>query len=228
MKKFALLIVAILLLNLAACTQPPGTTTSHQPAHIPLPGHSTSPSSNLTSIPVTEATVPTEPEPTEPEPTEPEPTEPEPTEPEPTEPKPDLPLAPDFTVFDIHGNPVRLSDFLGTPVVLNFWASWCPPCKAEMPDFQDEYEAHGQNVQFLIVNLTDGDFETMASASAYIAQQGYTFPVFFDLAYSAAYAYQITAIPATYFINAEGYIVAQFTGALDRQNLQQYISLILP
>lgn len=138
----------------------------------------------------------------------------------------DQPLAPDFTVYDASGNPVKLSDFRGTPVVLNFWASWCPPCKAEMPDFQAEFEVQGQNVQFLFINLTDGSYETVQTASAYIAQQGYTFPVYFDTAYSAVNAYQVQAIPTTYFISAEGYVVAKFVGAIDREALQQAIALI--
>ena len=135
-------------------------------------------------------------------------------------------MAPDFTVYDAEGNPVKLSDFRGKPVVLNFWASWCPPCKAEMPDFQDEFEVQGKDVQFLIINMTDGERETVKTASDYIAQQGYTFPVFFDTKYAAANAYQVRSIPATYFIDAEGYVVAQFTGAMNAEQLRQGIALI--
>ena len=82
-------------------------------------------------------------------------------------------LAPDFIVYDSEGNEVALSDFLGQPVVLNFWASWCGPCKSEMPDFQEVYEEYGEEVQFLMVNLTDGSQETVESASDYIANNGY-------------------------------------------------------
>ncbi len=135
--------------------------------------------------------------------------------------------APDFTVYDADGKAHKLSDFRGKPVVLNFWASWCPPCKAEMPDFQKEFEAQGENVQFLMVNLTDGQQETISTAMAHITKEGYTFPVYFDTAYSAVIAYGIRSIPATYFIDAQGYLVAQATGAIDRETLQKGISMIL-
>ena len=134
----------------------------------------------------------------------------------------------DFTVYDKDGNPVKLSDFLGKPVVLNFWASWCPPCKAELPDFQAEYEIWGEQVQFLFVNLTDGVNETVDTASAFIIKQGYTFPVYYDNDYSAVYAYRITSIPTTYFIDAEGYLVSRATGLISREELQQGIASILP
>jgi len=134
--------------------------------------------------------------------------------------------APDFTVFDADGKEVRLSDFIGTPVVLNFWASWCGPCQSEMADFDRAAAEHNGQVQFLMVNLTDGGRETVQVASDFVAANGYTFPVFFDTNYSAASAYGVSAIPATYFINAEGHVVARGTGALDAASLAQGISLI--
>ena len=70
-------------------------------------------------------------------------------------------LAPDFTVYDLDGNEVHLSDFIGKSVVLNFWASWCSPCKMEMPDFNEKYLEIGEEVQFLIINMTDGSRETV-------------------------------------------------------------------
>ena len=135
--------------------------------------------------------------------------------------------APDFTVFDLDGNAYRLSDFRGTPVVLNFWASWCGPCKLEMPDFDEKAKELAGQVQFLMVNLTDGTQETVASASAFIAQEGYTFPVLYDTQQSAAMAYGVYSIPTTYFIDANGYGVAYASGAISAEILQQGIDMIL-
>ena len=135
--------------------------------------------------------------------------------------------APDFTVYDLEGNAHKLSDFRGKPVLLNFWASWCGPCQMEMPDFQKYYESHGDKVNFVIVNLTDGQQETVESASAFIAEKGYTFPVYYDTDIDAAVKYGVSAVPVSYFIDAEGYFVAWAQGALSADMLQQGMDLLL-
>ena len=135
-------------------------------------------------------------------------------------------IAPDFTVYDIDGNEVHLSDYLGTPVVLNFWASWCGPCKMEMPHFEEKSKALAGEVQFLMVNVTDGGRETVETASSFIAGEGYTFPVFYDTAYSASSTYGAYSLPTTYFINAEGHAIAQAVGAIDSATLQKGIDMI--
>ncbi|MEG1741432.1 MAG: TlpA disulfide reductase family protein [Acetivibrio sp.] len=67
----------------------------------------------------------------------------------------------DFTVIGTNGKEINLSDFIGKPVVLNFWASWCPPCKGEMPDFNEMYLEYGDTIEFMMVNMTDGVRETI-------------------------------------------------------------------
>ena len=134
--------------------------------------------------------------------------------------------APDFTVYDIDGKEVKLSDFFGKPIVVNFWASWCGPCKMEMPDFEEKFLELDGEVNFLMVNMTDGARETVEIAADFIAQQGYTFPVFYDTASSAAMTYGVYSLPTTYFIDAEGHAIAQATGAIDGETLQRGLDMI--
>ena len=131
--------------------------------------------------------------------------------------------APDFTVCDADGNAVKLSDYFGKPIVLNFWASWCPPCKSEMPHFEEAFLSN-PDVQFLMVNMTSGD--DMDDAKNYIAEQGYTFPVLFDTTGEAGYVYGASSLPMTIFIDANGTLITYAIGALSAENLALGISYI--
>lgn len=133
---------------------------------------------------------------------------------------------PNFTVLDWNGKEVKLSDFIGKPLVLNFWASWCPPCKNELPDFETACQKYDGDVVFLMVNMTDGDRETVETAKRYVESMGYTFPVYFDTKYEAAYGYGVSSIPQTYFIDADGTIVARATGMISLSQLEEGIGMI--
>lgn len=130
-----------------------------------------------------------------------------------------------FIVTDGDGNTVTLSDYIGKPIVINFWASWCPPCVSELPDFEKAYKEY-ENVEFLMVNLTDGSRETVESAKDFVSQNGYTFPVYYDTEFSASYAYSLSSIPVTCFIDAEGNIVASRVGMIDYDTLVSCIEQI--
>lgn len=140
--------------------------------------------------------------------------------------EPEKMKAPHFTVYDRDGKKVRFAEFEGKPTVLNFWASWCGPCQSEMPDFQAKYKELSSEVNFVMVNMTDGQRETVETASKFIDQNGFEFPVFYDTTGEAAYVYQAYSLPTTYFIDAGGHVIAQAVGAIDAATLQEGIDLI--
>ena len=134
--------------------------------------------------------------------------------------------APDFKVYDKDGNEVTLSSLKGKPVVLNFWASWCGPCKIEMKDFQKAYSNYKDDIHFAMVNLTDGHRETVKTASKYIEDAGYTFPVYYDTDIDAANTYRVYSVPSTYFINSDGELVGYVNGLIQAETLQKGIDMI--
>jgi cytochrome c biogenesis protein CcmG, thiol:disulfide interchange protein DsbE len=113
-------------------------------------------------------------------------------------------LAPDFTLNDIDGDAVALSSLRGQPVVLNFWASWCPPCKAEMPALQAVSLAYEGQAVVLAVNAANQDLS--ANALAFLSQNSLTFPVLFDRDGTAQRLYSVQSLPTTFFIDAVGKI----------------------
>lgn len=136
-------------------------------------------------------------------------------------------IAPDFTVYDADGGEVHLSDFAGQPVVLNFWATWCGPCKVELPGFQAVYDECGDEVAFLFINLTDGMRETVEGVGEFLAENGYTIPVYYDMAGDAAATYGAHSIPATALINADGEIVGAQIGMVDEDTLRDAVLSML-
>ncbi|MDE6685898.1 MAG: TlpA family protein disulfide reductase [Lachnospiraceae bacterium] len=131
--------------------------------------------------------------------------------------------AADFTVQDWEGGQVSLSDYYGKPIVVNFWATWCGPCKSELPTFEDAYAEYQDEITFLMVNMTDGYSETVDGTKQFIEENGYSFPVYFDTSYEAYQAYGVTAIPMTLFIDADGKLITSQLGAMSESTFTGYL-----
>lgn len=139
----------------------------------------------------------------------------------------DAVLAPDITVTAADGRAVQLSSLRGRPLVLNFWASTCPPCRSEMPAFQEAFEQQGADgIQFAMVDVIGFNGETEQRAREFLAQQGFTFPAYFDTEGQGTYEYGLSSIPRTFFIDAEGYVVATASGAIDAATLARGLAML--
>ena len=113
--------------------------------------------------------------------------------------------APEIQLTDFSGDSVSLSQLGGKVVVVNFWASWCPPCQKEMPAFETTYRTfQDQQVMILGINATSQD--TLAAAASFAQQHGLTFPILLDQDGIAAHTYLVDALPATFFIDQQGII----------------------
>ena len=135
--------------------------------------------------------------------------------------------APDFNMQDINGNAVKLSDFAGKPVIINFWATWCNPCKSEMPSFAKAHKDYGEEINFLMVNLTDGNMDTPEKVKQFIEETGYEFPVYLDIKYEGAYSYGVSSVPLTVFIRSDGIVHDGYIGAMSENALYGYINELM-
>lgn len=129
---------------------------------------------------------------------------------------------PDFKLQDLAGKEVSLKDFRGKAVVLNFWATWCPPCRAELPDFQKEHKGARD-----FVILTVNQQEDKKTVSSFMNKGKYTFPVLLDLKGTVGSLYQVRGIPTTYFIDKKGIIRDVAVGALTGRQLRQRIENLI-
>jgi peroxiredoxin len=125
--------------------------------------------------------------------------------------------APDFELKTLSGDTVKLSDLKGKKVMLNFWATWCPPCKAEMPAMEEFHKEAGDEVVILAVNI-----DPHLDVKAFVDENGITFPIPLDTEDKVNETYQVLSIPTTYFIDTKGNIGNKFIGAMNLDAMKQY------
>lgn len=138
-----------------------------------------------------------------------------------------VPPAPDFTLVDQYGNTHTLSDYKGKTVFLNFWATWCPPCRAEMPEIQEIYEDYGSNESdVIILGIASPDYGREGSAqdiAAFLEDNEYTYPVVMDEGGLSAYDYGVSAYPTTFMIDTDGNVFGYVTGQITKDIMNSII-----
>lgn len=130
---------------------------------------------------------------------------------------------PDFTIENLEGKQVKLSDFNGKPVIINFWATWCGFCVEEMPLFQSYYEEYGDKIEFMMINATDGNKETEDKVTSFISEEGYTFPVYLDKNIKLISELGISSFPTTVIIDKDGFIADVKLGMYNEKQLKETI-----
>ena len=140
--------------------------------------------------------------------------------------------APDFTLVDQYGDTHTLSDYKGKTVFLNFWATWCGPCRAEMPYIQKIYEDYGENTGDVIIlgianpksdNYPNNADVTQDEIESFLSENGYTYPVVMDLDSSMFYTYGISAYPTTFMIDIHGNVYGYVPGSLTEDMIRNII-----
>lgn len=132
--------------------------------------------------------------------------------------------APDVRLTDLQGQPVAFTDYKGQVIFYNAWATWCPPCKEEIPTLEAYYQIHRQD-GFVVIAIEDG--EPVAEVAAYVKEFGLTFPVWPDLKWVATEAFGINALPTSYVIDRSGVVRQMWRGAVTREALEQYVTPLL-
>lgn len=131
--------------------------------------------------------------------------------------------APNISLSTITGEHIRLSDYRGEKIIVNFWASWCPPCQEEMQAFEDYFNANRQNTRLLSVNMTNAE-KNIGDVQAFLEKNELTFPVLLDTQGKTGEAYQILTLPTSIFIDSSGIIRKKWIGPLDEKTIHTFFT----
>jgi cytochrome c biogenesis protein CcmG, thiol:disulfide interchange protein DsbE len=135
--------------------------------------------------------------------------------------------APNFLLEDFDGMPVSLSEFRGRPVILNFWATWCAPCRIEMPELQAVYEKYREDG--LVILALDQDEPLALARTFFYDEMGLTFTPLMDHRSLVAAQYgAFFTLPSTYFVDGDGRVAAVHRGTLTRNQIENYLAQIMP
>ena len=132
--------------------------------------------------------------------------------------------APSLELQDLHGEQVSLDDYEGYFILVNNWATWCPPCRAEMPTLQAYYNKH-RNQGFTLVAIESGD--PPRQVVEFTEQFNLTFPIWIDLEMKAIQGFRNQALPSSYLINKSGMVILAWSGAINQDNLEKYVTPLL-
>lgn len=130
----------------------------------------------------------------------------------------------DFELKTLDGEKMSLSDFEGNAVLINFWATWCPPCRAEIPGIEDAYKAH-QDEGFVVLGVNVG--EPGAAVEPFVADMGITYPVLLDETTEVSRSYRAVGLPASLVLDRAGVIRARHVGFLSDTQLEEYLEGVL-
>ncbi|WP_251550630.1 peroxiredoxin family protein [Neobacillus muris] len=125
--------------------------------------------------------------------------------------------APDFELKTLTGETVKLSDLKGKKVMINFWATWCPPCKAEMPDMEKFHQVVGDDIAILAINI-----DPQYDVQAFVDEYKLTFPILLDSEDSVNEKYRVLSIPTSYFIDSKGIIQNKISGSMTLEQMKEY------